>query len=305
MAQVCLLGLVQVAQKPPQRQQGGGISLGQGPGGLPAVLLFHQAAARLGLEAGRAAPLHPAVEFFLQKGGKLPLRTGSLIQKGLGGGEAAQLVHHVVDPLRPRKGGGVGLPGGDVAEAQSGVGFVDVDAADVVGLIPLQHGRVHGAGGDHPDDVPLHDALGGGGVLHLLADGDLVALGDQPGDISVAGVVGDAAHGGALVLGLRPVPGGQGQVQLLTGHDGVLVEHLIEVAQAEKEDGVLVLLFYFQVLLHHGGGICGHRSSSSLFAGSAGLVRLIFRLASALTNPPPCFIINNRRAAADQRFSSE
>ena len=146
---------------------------------------------------------------------------------------------------------------------------IQKNAADVVGLGALQHGGVHGAGGDDADDVPLHQALGQGGVLHLLADGDLVALGDKAGDVAVAGVVGDAAHRDLVLLVLAPVAGGEGQVQLPAGQLGILVEHLVEVAQAEKEDGILILLLDLLILAHHRGELW-HRCHPPLLWGCGG-----------------------------------
>ena len=69
-------------------------------------------------------------------------------------------------------------------------------------------------------------------------------------------MVGDAAHGHPLLLGLgvlAVVPGSQGQVQFLGRQLGVVGEHLVEVAQAEEQDRVRVVLLNFQILLHHGG----------------------------------------------------
>ena len=45
----------------------------------------------------------------------------------------------------------------------------------------------------------------------------------------------------------------QERVQLPGSHLGVLVEHLIEVTQAEKQNTILVALFYIIVLPPHGG----------------------------------------------------
>ena len=156
-----------------------------------------------------------------------------------------------------RKAGGVGLAGGDVAEAEARAAAVQEDAADVVPP-PLLQSRGIGdrARGHYPDDVPSDHALGGSRVLHLLADGHLVPLGDEPGHIGVAGMVGHAAHRHLLLLGLAPVPGGEGQVQLLGRGEGVLVEHLVKIPQAEEQDGVLVLLLNLQILAHHGGHLC-------------------------------------------------
>ena len=155
----------------------------------------------------------------------------------------------------------MGLAGGDVAEGRAGVLAVDVDAAEEVAGLLLQAGGVnHRAGGHHPDDIPLHQPLGRCRVLHLLTDGHLVALGDEAGNVCLGGVVGHPAHGGALLGGLVPVPGGEGQVQLPGGQLRVVSEHLIEVAQPEEQDGVRIVLLDLQVLLHHGGefGQKGH-----------------------------------------------
>ena len=150
----------------------------------------------------------------------------------------------------------MGLAGGNVAERHTGGPGVHVNTAEeVAGLVIQTRGVDDRSRRHHPDDVPLHQPLGGGGILHLLADSDLVALGDEPGDVGLAGVVGDAAHGHLLLrclLGVL-VPGGQRQVQFLGGQLGVVSKHLIEVAQPEKQDGIRVVPLDLQVLLHHGG----------------------------------------------------
>ena len=150
-----------------------------------------------------------------------------------------------------------------------------VDAADVIILIFVQHAAFrHGAGGDDAGNIPLHQALGGGVVFHLFTDGDLVAFLHQPGDIGVHTVEGDAAHGGLFLLGLAPVPGGEGQVQLPGRQESVLIEHFIEIPQAEEKNTVLVLLFHCPVLPLHGGEVCGgcshDRSVSAAKGGGRG-----------------------------------
>ena len=201
--------------------------------------------------------LYPAAEFFLQGGQQGGFRTGPVVKHRLGRREAAQLVDGVLHPVLPGKGGEVGPAGGDVAKGNPGGPGVGVDGAEEVARLFLKAGRVgDGARGDHPDDVPLHKALGLGRVLQLFADGHLIALGNKPGDIALAGVVGNAAHGDLFFCGLGVlalVPAGEGQVQLLGGKLRVLGEHLVKIAQAEKQNGVRVLLLNLQVLLHHGG----------------------------------------------------
>ena len=156
--------------------------------------------------------------------------------------------------LRPGEGGDGALAGGDVAEAQPRARAVPVHGADEVVAPLLQHGGGHHrAGGDDADDVPVHQALGQGRVLGLLADGHLIALGDEPGDVAVTGVVGHAAHGGTLFH--AALLARQGQVQLPGDQLGVLVEHLIKIPQPEEEDGVGIPLLHLQVLAHHGGDL--------------------------------------------------
>ena len=80
-------------------------------------------------------------------------------------------------------------------------------------------------------------------------------------------MVGDAAHGDLLLDGLlvfAVIPAGQGQIQFLGCQFGVIREHLIEVPQAEKQDGIRVVLFNFQILLHHGGQLRHELTSFSL-----------------------------------------
>ena len=181
----------------------------------------------------------------------------AVAEDGLSGGEPPQLIDDVGQGVLTGKGGEVGLAGGEVAEGHAASLTIQINTAEVVaGLVVQARGVNDGAGSHHPDDVPLHQPLGGGGVLHLLADGHLVALGDEPGDVGLAGVVGDPAHGYPLLLRLgvlAVIAGGEGQIQLFGGQLGIVGEHLIEVAQAEKQNGIRVILLDFQILLHHGG----------------------------------------------------
>ena len=153
--------------------------------------------------------------------------------------------------------GDIESTGGQVAEGQAAALLFPVDTGDVVVLALLQHAAFRdGAGGDNPGHLPLHQPLGQGRVLCLLADGHLIALAYQSGDVGIHGVIGNAAHGGLLLLGLVPVPGCEGQIQLPGSQPGVLVEHLVEVTQTEKQDTVLILFLDGVVLLAHGGKLC-------------------------------------------------
>ena len=94
-------------------------------------------------------------------------------------------------------------------------------------------------------------------VFHLVADGDAVALLDQPRDVAFGRVIGHAAHrdGGALFLVAR----GERDLELARGGDGVLEEQLVEIAQAEHEQRVGHLLLDAVVLPHQRrGGVSWH-----------------------------------------------
>ena len=155
-------------------------------------------------------------------------------------------------------GGGVGADGdiecagGNIAESKAEL-FAAIQAGKIVVLALLQHTAFgDGAGGDNAGDLPLHKALGGGGICHLFADGYLVTLLHQPCDVGIHTVIRNAAHGSLLFLGLTAVTGGQSQIQLPGGHLRVLVEHFIEIAQTEKQDAVLIIVLDRAVLPPHG-----------------------------------------------------
>ena len=164
------------------------------------------------------------------------------------------------------KGRHVRMAGRHVAERYACVLLIQENAAEEVAAPVVEAGAVDDrAGRDDADDIALDKALGERRVLGLLADGDLVALGDQAGDVGVARMVGDAAHRCLILRRLAAVAGRQRQIELARGELGILVEHLIEVAQAEKEDRILILFLDLQILLHHRRDL-GHDSSSlSLF----------------------------------------
>jgi hypothetical protein len=122
------------------------------------------------------------------------------------------------------------------------------------------------AGREHPHDLALDDALGPARVLHLLADGDAIAFADQPREVCVERVIGEAAHrDGAARRILRS--GGQRELEGTRGHQRILVEHLVEVAHAEEDDGAGVLALRVLVLAHRGrqGCACTRRRGHAGF----------------------------------------
>ena len=120
-----------------------------------------------------------------------------------------------------------------------------------VALFVQQGGLRHRAGGHHADHVAADQPLGQGGVLHLLADGDLEAALHELLHIGIHRVMGHAGHGRAL---LQPaLLAGQRQLQLLGHGHRVVKEHLIKIPHAVEEQAAGILLLHLEVVLHHGG----------------------------------------------------
>ena len=154
-------------------------------------------------------------------------------------------------------GGGEKRTGGNVAKCHAKFTHISIQAGEIIVPAFFQHAAFRDcAGGDDPGNVPLHQAFGGGRILHLLTNGYLVALGNQTGNVGIHAVIGHAAHGCLFFLGLVPIPGGQGQIQLPGCHFGILVEHFVEVTQPEEQNAVLIAFLDFVVLTLHGCQFC-------------------------------------------------
>ena len=240
----------------------------QRPGGtdgsvVPAqAALVHVVKAELGADARGGREKVEAPVPALQHGGelfrkKVPqgaflLRPGG--EQRLPGGEAAQFIEDMGNRVA-LEGGAAEFSRGDIAESGRAPAVVQIHGADIIAPLLLQHGALGDrARGDDADNVPLDKALGQRRILGLLADGYLIALGYEPGNIGLGAVIGNAAHGRSLVRVFHiAVPCGQGQVQLFGGQLRVLVEHLIKIAQAEKEQTILMFALYLVVLPFHRG----------------------------------------------------
>ena len=168
--------------------------------------------------------------------------------------KTTQLVEGLVPGVGARAERGEGLAGGNITDRAADPLLGEKERGIIVVGVLHQHGALHDGGGrNDADHVPVDKALCQRRVLHLLTDGDLVAVCDQAGDVALGGMEGNAAHRRALVLRLAAVAGRQREVELFGRDQGVLVEHLIEVAQAKEEQTVRVLLMDFQILLPHRG----------------------------------------------------
>ena len=161
--------------------------------------------------------------------------------------EAAQLVEHLLHRTAGRRQELTGRHI-DAADAEARRIVEDAHEEVVLRLIePLLGGqcsRCH-----HADDPPLHESLRKLRILELLRDGHLVARAHEPRHVAVRRMKRDAAHRSPLRL--SAVLPGQHQVQHRRSGLRILIEHLVEIADAIKEDAIRILLFGFEVLRHH------------------------------------------------------
>ena len=211
-----------------------------------------------------AAHFEHAAELFLRKVGDSFRLGRALVHDKLARREAAKLVEHMAQVIALERRDAE-LARRDIAERRRALARFVVHRAQVVALALLEHRSVrHRAGCDYPYNIALYKALGRCRVLYLLADGDLVALGDQPRYIRLAAVIRNAAHRRALLgVGDRPVARGQRKVKLTRGNARVLVEHLVKIPEAEKQQTVAVLRLDLLILHFHRCKLC-HFFSSAL-----------------------------------------
>ena len=141
---------------------------------------------------------------------------GRLVHDKLPRLEAAQLVKYVVYRVVV-KGRNAKLARGHIAERNAAVARLVKHRAQVIASALLEHGGVRDrAGGYYADNIALYKPLCRCRIFDLLADGDLVALGNKPCYVALCAVIRNSAHGCAQ-LGVChcPVPRRQRKVKLL------------------------------------------------------------------------------------------
>jgi len=168
-----------------------------------------------------------------------PFREDDLLGRSLG-----QLVDQAFGPGgRPFQD--AHLPRGDVDQGQAPSFRIDEQTGDedvFLGCFRIDLDR--GPGRQDLDDFALDDTLGQPRILDLLADRDLIAAAEELGRVLGDGVVGHAAHRDFLA-------GGQGDFEDPRADGRVLVEHLVEIPQAEEQESVRMGRLDPEILLHH------------------------------------------------------
>ena len=123
----------------------------------------------------------------------------------------------------------------------------------------------------HAHDLALDHTLGGARVLHLLAHRDFEAARDKLAQMHLQRVVREAGQWHAQVFAHRLR--GQRDLELFRHQHGVVIERLVEIAEAEEDDGIGVTALHLEVLapdrgraLHQGEGLQGWPGGVRTFA---------------------------------------
>ena len=137
----------------------------------------------------------------------------------------------------------------------------EVDGRQAVAARGQEIRRGQRAAREDLGDLPVHETLAR--FAHLLGDGDLDPAVHELGQVGVDRVVRHPRQRHPLVSAHRTR--GQRDLADVRQHLGILVERLVEVAQAEQQQRVRVLLLQFQVLGPHRGGHVANRCPEAGF----------------------------------------
>ena len=138
------------------------------------------------------------------------------------------------------------VAGGQIQQGQRRNLTRNVQSRQVVVPFRRQGGIDGSARCEHARDLAADDLFGELGILHLFANGDPVALAQQAGEVIVGGVVGHPAHRHRALFISRC----ECDLQFPRGDLRVFKKQLVEVAHAEKQQGVGVLPLGSRVLPH-------------------------------------------------------
>jgi hypothetical protein len=179
---------------------------------------------------------------------------GIVRQQRLGRGDPGQLLSQPRRGVLPGPLDDAPLAGADVDPGAADPLAAPSDRGQVAALARRQQGGVgDGAGrenaGHLAPDQPLADRP------DLLGDGDGVAVGQEAAEVAGQGVVRDAGH--RHPPGTAEGAGGEGDPGIAGEGPGVLVEGLVEVAEAVEEEGAGVPRLEVEVLPAGGDEVGG------------------------------------------------
>ncbi len=121
----------------------------------------------------------------------------------------------------------------DVREANGRARGVPGDGGEEIVFAGVEDGDIGGrARRDHANHFAADEFFARAGLLHLVADGNFEPGANQARDVAFGGMIRNAAHGNGLAL--FAIARSERDLQLARGSDGVLVEKLVEIAEAEE-----------------------------------------------------------------------
>ena len=177
--------------------------------------------------------------------GLLKLAPALLAEQDFGRREILEQFTQVIE----RALGGQKLAGADIKKGNAGLGFTEVNGAEVVIRAALQHVVVHAhAGRDELRDAALHQALGFLGVFELVADGHALAGAHQLGQVGIERMVREAGQGHFAAAARAPLR--QRDVENAAGRDGIFAEGLVKITHPKQQHRARMLLLELVVLLH-------------------------------------------------------
>ena len=121
------------------------------------------------------------------------------------------------------------------------------DRRDVGIAVAVEHRRVgHGSRRHDAGHIAVDQCPPSVQTADLLADGDFVPSRDEPSDVAVRRVVWNSGHRNADAL--AHLPAGEHDVQDARRGFCIVLERLVEISEAEEEDGVRKSLLDLEIL---------------------------------------------------------
>jgi hypothetical protein len=174
-----------------------------------------------------------------------------------------QLLLHSPQRAFTRNFRGAKLAGGEIQRGEANpVSHLRQRCQEIIFFGPEKRIR-RCSGRDHARDFAAHEFLGEASVFHLLADGDLETFANELADVAFRRVVRHSAHGHGDAFFF--VARSERDLQFFRGHNRVIEEELIKIAEAEKQQCGGMFFLDGGVLPHQRSGglrhyFCGKRA---------------------------------------------